>query len=127
MQTVHYILGTILIISSLLKIVDLKRFAEVYSKYDVVAGSSKLYARAYPLVELALGLLYFIYPREAFLSFVTILIVCLSLYSLAQRYNRRQNLNYSLNESLIVVPLPMFTALEGVVMTLLALVILFTF
>jgi uncharacterized membrane protein YphA (DoxX/SURF4 family) len=47
------------IVFGVLKLIKLKDFAIAYSGYDLIAARSKIYALAYPFIEITLGILLF--------------------------------------------------------------------
>ncbi|MDB2415334.1 hypothetical protein N9W34_06140 [Rickettsiales bacterium] len=51
-------MGLFFVNFAMLKLIDLKGFADGFSMYDLVAKRSRTYALAYPFIELGLGLLY---------------------------------------------------------------------
>ena len=53
-------MGGFFVVFGMLKVLKLKDFAIAYKEYDIVAKHSSTYAHAYPFIELALGILYFI-------------------------------------------------------------------
>lgn len=54
-----FMAGFFLVIS-FFKLLDLRGFADAYQSYDVVAKRSRVYALAYPFLELALGIAYLV-------------------------------------------------------------------
>lgn len=59
-------MGWTLVIFGILKLEDLDSFADGFKKYDLFASLHPLYAKAYPVIEVILGVLYllgmFMYP-----------------------------------------------------------------
>ena len=55
MPLMTQIMGWFLISVGLLKVFDWKKFAENFSKYDLIAIRSNSYAYSYPLIELLIG------------------------------------------------------------------------
>ena len=55
-QLMSNIMGTIFIIFGVLKIVNLPKFVEIFSKYDIISQKIPGYAYIYPFIEIALGL-----------------------------------------------------------------------
>lgn len=67
-------MGWTLIIFGILKLEDIDSFAEGFRKYDIFAGRSALYAKAYPMLEVLMGVFYLI---DLFTSPITILVLVL--------------------------------------------------
>lgn len=51
-------MGLFFVNFAMFKLIDLKGFADGFSMYDLIAKHSRIYALAFPFVELGLGLLY---------------------------------------------------------------------
>src|SRR5438309_96600 len=51
-------MGIFFLIFGSFKLINLKNFAEAYTKYDLIAQRSRIYALAYPFIEVALGVGY---------------------------------------------------------------------
>lgn len=60
MEIMSLIMGLWYSLFALLKISDLKGFREIFVVYDPFAKRSRLYATAYPWIELTLGIGWFI-------------------------------------------------------------------
>lgn len=71
----HYFMGIFLCQFAMLKLFHPANFAEGFQKYDLIASKSRIYAFAYPLIELALGLGYLAHfvPVLTYLSTIAIL------------------------------------------------------
>lgn len=126
-ETLNYILGTILIVASLIKLTDWKSFAERYSTYDIFARRSKVYAYGYPVFELIFGCLYFVFASSPVLWFLTLGLILLNTFSLVQRYQSHRTFRVSTNDGLLPISLPVFGVVESVIMLTLAGLLLFMF
>lgn len=58
MDWLRWFMGYFLVIFSTFKFIGYKMFVEMFPMYDLLAMRSKLYAKAYPFIELLLGLLF---------------------------------------------------------------------
>jgi hypothetical protein len=72
------LMGFFFCLLALLKLFDLKGFAEGFAKYDVLAGRSRLYALAYPFFELILGSLFLSGLWPVTVNMVTVALMAVS-------------------------------------------------
>ena len=50
-------MGIIYIVFSILKLYDLSKFADIFSKYDIIGSKFNFYSYLYPFIEILLGIL----------------------------------------------------------------------
>jgi hypothetical protein len=62
-RAMHAFMGFFLVVFALLKLFDLRGFADGFQMYDLLAKRSRAYALLYPFLELALGLAYLAFLR----------------------------------------------------------------
>ncbi len=72
------------LVFSAFKLLDLRGFADSYATYDVLARRSRLYALAYPFIELALGAAYLARFQLPITNAATFAVMLLSLVGVAQ-------------------------------------------
>lgn len=111
-------MGTVLVAFGLLKLYDLRGFAAIFRKYDLVSGVAPLYAYAYPFVELALGLAFL---RRFMLNatvYATAGLMALSVASVAVALARGKELRCGCMGAFLHVPLSYVTLSENVLMLL---------
>ena len=65
-------MGLLLIVLALLQLQNLKGFATMFAKYDIIAARSKKYAIAYPFLEIMAGLLFLFNTAVPFASLIVI-------------------------------------------------------
>ena len=51
-------MGIVFLLLSILKLINIKGFANMFVQYDLIAKKSKIYAYIYPFIEFFLGLMY---------------------------------------------------------------------
>ena len=111
-------MGFILIIFGLLKLYDLKKFAEIFNKYDLISKNLKIYAYIYPFLEIILGILmlYNIKIREV--NLITFIIIISSLVSVTLSVLKGEQLRCGCLGSFFHVPLSYITISENIIMLL---------
>src|SRR6185369_63966 len=75
MSWMSYFMGFFLCQFALLKLFNLIQFADGFQMYDLIAKKSRIYALAYPLIELVLGLSYLAFFLPIATAILTILIL----------------------------------------------------
>ena len=63
------------LVFSFFKLLDVSAFADAYQTYDLLAARSRIYALAYPFIELALGIAYVAHFNPPFTNAVTLLVM----------------------------------------------------
>lgn len=56
MRAMNHFMGGFFIVFSFFKFLDVSKFADAFSTYDVIGKRSRIYSLAYPFIELALGI-----------------------------------------------------------------------
>ena len=79
MSWMQYFMAGFFISFSFFKLINLKGFAESYSRYDLIAGRFFSWGFIYPFVELALGLGFIYFMGNAALHVITLLVMTVSL------------------------------------------------
>lgn len=115
-------MGTVFIILSLLKLIDLNGFARIFSQYDLIAKGVKGYAHLYPFIELALGLAFIfqLYVRVA--ATITVVVMTIGAFGVAN--NLLQGKRCACLGAKIKVPLTTFTLVEDILMIAMSLMVL---
>lgn len=74
-EAMHYFMGFFLCQFALLKLFHPRDFADAFQMYDLIAKRWRLYAFVYPILELAMGLLYLSLLVPTITYILTILIL----------------------------------------------------
>lgn len=125
MKAMNIGMGVFLIIVAILKLADWKGFVEAYSKYDLIAQNSKVYAYAYPLIELGLGIAFIAaslnqWPLK-WIGLFTFLLFSIGTIGVAKNLMSPNPLNCACLGTLFKIPLTKFTLVEDVLMALMGL------
>ncbi len=125
MKAMNIGMGVFLIIVAILKLADWKGFIEAYSKYDLIAQHSKVYAYAYPLIELALGVAFIAQWQLKWIGLFTFLLFSIGTVGVAKNLMSPNPLNCACLGTLFKIPLTKFTLVEDILMSLMGLFMFF--
>lgn len=124
-MTVHAYVGFLLCSLGSLKLFDLQGFADGFRMYDVLAGRWRGYGYVYPFLELALGLTYLSYLEPVTVYFVSVALFAFSGLGVFNTLDGKLDLKKpALSANGLRAPLPIVTAMESVIMVIVALVML---
>ena len=57
MKFINNKMGTLLILFGVLKLANLSKFVEIFSKYDIISQKFKIYGYLFPFIEIIIGIL----------------------------------------------------------------------
>ena len=123
-------MATVLLLFAIPKLFDLRGFADIFARYDVIAGAAHttyIYGYAYPFIEIALAAaLLFAQRRRALrATYASIIgIMALSLAGVGRTLAAGRELRCGCLGSLLHIPLSYVTIAEGAVMLTMAAVLL---
>ncbi len=107
---------------SFFKMLDIRGFANAYRTYDLIAAKSKLYAYAFPFIELTLGLAYLLYPDVALTHLITALIMFVSLLGVVRAVSSNTKIQCACLGTVFNLPMSYVTIIEDSLMLLMALI-----
>ena len=116
----HDFMGLFLIVFSMVKLFDLKGFADGFQKYDLLAGISRPYALIYPFLELALGLGYLSQWQPDTVYIATIVLLTFGSLGVFNAMRQGKNLNCACMGKTLDVPLSTVTLTEDLGMAAMA-------
>ncbi len=124
MSAMMYLMAYFFLVFGGFKLANLSTFAEAYASYDVLAMRSKVYALAYPFIEVTLGLHYFFdvggITRDAF----TAVIMLVGTYGVWRALLRKDEIPCACLGMVFHVPMTNVTLIENITMSLMALYML---
>ena len=123
-NTMHAFMGIFLFVFSLLKVFDLKQFADGFQKYDLIGKKFRSYCLVYPFLELLLALLYLSEFALTFTYIFTILLMGVSALGVIDAMRRKMSLLCACMGTVLKVPLSTVTLTEDITMGLMAAVML---
>ncbi len=120
----HGAMGFSLCAFALLKLFDAERFADGFEMYDLIARRSRSYARAYPLLELGLGLAYFAQIAQVAVYAATIALFAIGSVGVIAALGRGLDIHCPCMGTVLDVPLSTVTLAEDLGMVLMAMMML---
>ena len=117
-------IGIVFLILSGLKLLDVKGFANMFSKYDLIAKKSKTYAYIYPFIELILGISFILKLGIIPAAITTVIIMGIGSIGVGKNVFSKNKLKCACLGAKIKVPLTRFTLVEDLVMFAMGLMIL---
>ena len=109
-------MGFLLIIFGFLKLYDLKKFTEIFSKYDLISKNIKIYAFLYPFIKIFLGLLMLKNIKLRVVNFITLFLVIISIISVSLSLKNGIQLRCGCIGTLFDIPLSYITISENILM-----------
>lgn len=120
----HDFMGFFLTVFAMVKLFDLKGFADGFQKYDLLAGVCRPYALVYPFLELALGMGYLSLWNTDFVYLATIVLLGFGSLGVFNSMRQGKDLNCACMGSILKVPLSTVTLTEDLGMAAMALAML---
>jgi len=120
----HYFMGIFLLIFSALKIFHLKKFADGFEMYDLLAKRYRVYAYIYPFIELFLSLLYLSFIAPMLTYVLTIMILTFGSVGVIKALKAGLDINCPCMGSILDVPLSTVTLTEDLGMVVMSFMLL---
>jgi hypothetical protein len=118
-------MGFFFVYFALFKMINLPGFAMGYQEYDLIAQKSKIWAYAYPFIELALGALYLGLVDNVWLFIATIILTAVNCAGIAVKLAKKEFFQCACLGTVLKVPLTKVSLVEYAAMGLMAAVMLF--
>jgi hypothetical protein len=113
-------MGVFLTVFALLKLFDIEGFANGFEMYDLAGKRSRAYARAYPFVELGLGLWWFSGAGMAGAAVATIVVFVFGAVGVVLALRRGLDIDCPCMGNILSVPLSTVTLTEDAAMVAMA-------
>jgi len=120
----HYFMGILLCQFSLLKLFDIPGFADGFEMYDLIAKRSRIYAYAYPFIELILGLAFLSITWPIVTYSATVILMAVGSAGVMKALNEGLDIDCPCMGSVLEVPLSTVTLTEDLGMGFMALAML---
>lgn len=121
MNMMMLLMGYFFVVFGLFKLINIKNFAEAYATYDVIAMRSKIYAYAYPFIEIGLGSMYFLYFGGIYRDVFTLVIMAVGTYGVWKVLKSKDQIPCACLGMVFHVPMTKVTLFENLFMALMAL------
>lgn len=127
-QTGHFQVATLMrifmsaffLVFSFFKLLDLRGFAESYSMYDLIAKRWSGWAYLYAFIELGLGLAYALNLAPVAVSFITFIVMSLSIIGVLQSVFNKQKIRCACLGAVFNLPMSTVTIIEDGLMILMS-------
>lgn len=117
-------MGGFFLVFSFFKFLNLSKFADAYSTYDVIAKRSRGYALAYPFIELILGMLYLAEVSPIAVNAFTLVIMSVSTIGVVQAVFNKRSIECACLGTVFNLPMTKVTIFENGLMIIMAIVML---
>ena len=124
MYAMNDFMAAFFILFSGFKFLKLRDFAEAYASYDLIAMRSRVYALAYPFVELALGLAYFFRFQPIPTNIITLLLMTVGAFGVAKALSKGEKIHCACLGTVFKIPMTYATLFEDLLMAAMALIML---
>ena len=119
-DVMRHTMGGILIVFGFLKIVNLRGFVKIFSKYDIFSRHFEPWGYVYPFLEIYLGILLLKGNNLSRVYKVIIAIMSISIVSVLESLRRGVQLRCGCIGSIFHIPLSYVTLSENVVMIIMS-------
>lgn len=102
------------------KLLDIGKFADAFATYDVIAKRSRLYALAYPWIEVALGAAFLGSALPLLTNAATFIIMAVGLVGVIGALRKKQTIQCACLGTAFNLPMSVVTVIENSVMALMA-------
>ena len=117
--TTNFMAGFFLVFS-FFKLLDLTAFADSYQMYDVIAARSRVYALAYPFIELALGVAYVVRFEPVLTNAVTLVVMLVGAYGVLKSLLAGRKIRCACLGAVLNLPMTYVTLVEDSLMAAMA-------
>lgn len=117
-------MGLYFIVFGSLKVISLRGFVSMYREYDIIARRSKLFAYAYPFIELGFGVWYFTNHHSVLLNSIVFVLMLVKAYGVWNVISQKQEVKCACLGASFSVPISYVTLFEDLLMAGMALYML---
>lgn len=119
MRAMDNFMAGFFIFFSFFKFLNLQKFADAFSTYDILAKRSKVYALAYPFIELSLGVAFALGVYTVATNLVTVFLMAVGSYSVWLVLKRKGTIQCACLGTIFNLPMTKITLFEnGIMMTM---------
>lgn len=119
-------MGLFYIVFSFFKLLDLKGFPTSFSRYDPLAKRVPFYAKIYPFIETALGLMFLLRFQVSLALILTIVILGITTYGVLKTLLSKKSIQCACLGTALKLPMTEATLIENAIMLVMAVSLLTT-
>jgi len=113
-------MGFFFCLLSMFKLFDIEGFADGFQMYDIIGKRFRVYAYAYPFIELILGLSYLAKTTPFLTNLITLVLMTISAIGVIKSVKAGMDLHCACLGTILKVPLSTVSIVENVAMGLMA-------
>lgn len=117
-------MGLFYIVFSFFKILDLKGFPESFKMYDPLAKQVPFYAKIYPFIELALGILFLMRIQIPLALILTIIILGITTFGVTKTLLDKKAIQCACLGTALKLPMTKATFIENTIMIIMSVIML---
>lgn len=117
-------MGLFYIVFSFFKILDLKGFPESFKMYDPLAKQIPFYAKIYPFLELAIGILFLMRIQVPMALIITIIILGITTIGVTKTLLDKKAIQCACLGTALKLPMTKATFIENTIMIVMAIIML---
>lgn len=123
-RAMSYFMGFFFLGFAFFKLLNISKFADAFSTYDIIARRSRPYALAYPWIEVTLGLLFVTGTQLMVANVVTAVVMSIGLVGVIAAVRKKQAIQCACLGTAFNLPMSVVTIIENSVMIAMALAML---
>ena len=117
-------MGLFFIVFSFFKMLDLKGFPDSFRMYDPLAKKITLYAKVYPFIETALGLMFLIRYETTIALWITLVILGITTIGVTKTLLDKKSIRCACLGTALKLPMTEATFIENAIMIVMAILML---
>ena len=121
----RYFEGFFFLVFGVFKLLNWKGFVDAYSTYDIIAKRSRLYAYAYPLIELTLAVGYLFEFQLLSVAWVTLVLMLIGSIGVAKELKKKNQIPCACLGIVFKIPMTWVTFIEDIVMAIMAAIMIY--
>lgn len=125
MYIMRMFMGSFFAVFGGFKVVNWSGFVTAYKEYDVLAQRSTIYAYAYPVIEIGLGVLYFLAWSLLLTNAVTLGIMLVGAYGVWKKLRQGETIPCACLGVVFKIPMTYVTLIEDLLMAGMAILMIF--
>lgn len=116
MAMMNAFMGGFFLVFSFFKLLNIRGFADAYGSYDIVARRFPAYGYFYPLIELTLGICYFMAFAPLVTNVATCVVISLSTVGVARSLMKKTRIQCACLGTVFSLPMSRVTLIEDLLM-----------
>ena len=116
MRVMNHFMGFFFTGFAFFKLLDIGKFADAFSTYDVIAKRWRWYGLAYPWIELAIGILFLTQSELLFVQGLTLVIMSIGLIGVVSAVRQKRAIQCACLGTVFNLPMSVVTIVENGVM-----------